>query len=131
MTNGRTEYLLARLWDLFVLISDKENKKDDYIERAIDCIHSEYMNGITVSELAQRLNLDRKYFSTLFKRKMGISPMEYLLSYRMNTALYLIKDKGVSVTVAANSVGYSDIYNFSKMFKRFFGKSPTAYIIDK
>ncbi len=131
ISTGRTEYLLARTWDLFALLSEKDSKKDDYTEKALDCIHSEYMNGINVSEIAKRLNLDRKYFSTIFKKKTGVSPMEYLLSHRMNTALYLIKNKGVSVSVAAASVGYSDVYNFSKMFKRFFGESPTSYIIDK
>lgn len=129
---GRSMYLSARLWDLFVLLSEKNNiKKNDPVEKALDCIHTEYMYNITISELAQRLNLDRTYFSVIFKEKLGISPKQYLLNYRMNTAASLITQGNISISVAAYSVGYSDLYVFSKMFKRHFGVSPTAYMKQK
>ena len=125
---GRSTFLCARLWDLFVLILEKEKgNSNDYIQVALDCIHSEYMHNITITELAQRLNLDRTYFSYIFKKKMGISPKEYLLNHRMNTAASLIKNKDISISSVARSVGYSDLYIFSKMFKRHFGVSPTGY----
>ena len=89
------------------------------------------MYNITISELAQRLNLDRTYFSVIFKEKIGISPKQYLLNYRMNTAASLIAQGNISISVAAYSVGYSDLYVFSKMFKRHFGVSPTAYMKQK
>ena len=125
---GRSTFLCARLWDLFVLILEKEKETDsDYIQTALDCIHSEYMHNITITELSQRLNLDRTYFSYIFKKKMGISPKEYLLNHRMNTAAALIKNKAISISSVARSVGYSDLYIFSKMFKRHFGISPVKY----
>lgn len=128
LEGGRSAYLSARLWDLFaLLLENKSPQPNYYIDKALDCIHSEYMHGITVDEIAKRLNLNRMYFSTLFKKSTGISPKQYLFNYRMNVAATLILHKKASVSVAASSVGYTDVFNFSKMFKRHFGISPSQY----
>ena len=110
-----------------LILEKQENKYEDYVKKALDYIHSEYMFDITVSELSERLNLERTYFSVIFKKKMGVSPKQYLLDYRMNTAASLITQGNINVSVVARSVGYTDLYNFSKMFKRHFGVSPTNY----
>ncbi len=128
MSGGQSAYLSSKLWELFSILLESENRSKDYVERALDCIHSEYMNGITVSEIAERLNLDRTYFSILFKKKMGVSPKQYLLNYRMSMAASLLVKGKKSVSVTAYSVGYTDIFTFSKMFKRHFGISPNEYV---
>ena len=130
-SDGRSAYLTARLWDLFGILSEERSKKTDYIQNALDFIHSEYMNNITVEKIAGILNLDRTYFSALFKKKTGLSPKQYLLNYRMNTAANLILKNHISVSVAANSVGYNDLFTFSRMFKRHFGLSPSEYARQK
>ncbi len=127
MDNGKSAFLSGKLWELFSFFLEQESPSENYIEKALDCIHSEYMTSLTIDGLAQRLNLDRSYFSTLFKQTMGISPKQYLLNYRMNIAASLILDNKKSISVAAASVGYADIFNFSKMFKHHFGMSPTRY----
>ena len=126
-SEGRSAYLCSRLWDLFALILGKEQSRNDYVKAALDCIHSEYMTGITIEEIAARLNIDRTYFYSLFKKKVGISPKQYLLNHRMNIAAKLIKNQNISVSTAGFSVGYTDIFTFSKMFKKHFGLSPTQY----
>lgn len=131
MENGRSAFLCAKLWEVFALLLDTKQGSVDYVEKALNCIHAEYMNGITVQDIADRVNLDRSYFSTLFKNKMGVSPGKYLLQYRMNIAASLMIQQGKSVSVAANSVGYGDIFNFSKMFKRYYGMSPQGYVKQK
>jgi len=125
-SDGRSSYLCARLWDLFAILPSRKSSKYDYVDEALEFIHSEYMTDISVEEIANRLNLDRTYFSVIFKKKVGISPKQYLLKYRMNIATTLLADN-LSVSVVARSVGYSDLYIFSKMFKRHFGVSPTEY----
>ncbi len=127
MSGGKSAFLSARLWDFFSLLLEKDEKQTDYVEDAIACIHSEYMNDITVEQIARRLNLDRTYFSVLFKKRMGISPKQYLLNYRMSIAAALLTDNKKSVSVVSCSVGYPDIFSFSKMFKRHYGVSPGEY----
>jgi len=126
--NGTSEYLCAKLWELFALLSEKEKHDDDYVEKSLECIHSEYSGDITVEKIAQRLNIDRTYFSTLFKKRVGVSPKQYIVNYRMSIAASLLLENKSSVTVAAYSVGYTDIFNFSKMFKRHYGVSPNEYV---
>lgn len=126
--NGRTAFLCARIWDLFSIIMENNEREINYVEQALNCIHSEYMNGITVQDIADRLNLNRSYFSMIFKEEMGVSPVKYLIDYRMKIAVLLMTKRNMNVTVAANSVGYADIFNFSKMFKQYYGISPKKYI---
>lgn len=129
--NGRSAFLCAKLWELFALLLKNERTTVDCIEQSLDYIHSEYMTGITVGQIAQRLNLDRSYFSILFKRKTGMSPGKYLMNYRMRVAASLLLESGSSVSVTANSVGYADSYIFSKMFKRHYGLSPREFVKQK
>ena len=127
MEKGKSAYLSARLWDLFSLFLDQEKPETDYVETALVLIHSEYMKEITVSDIAKRLNLDRTYFSTLFKKRVGISPKQYLIDLRLKIAATLMTDMDKSISVAACSVGYTDIFNFSKLFKLHYGVSPATY----
>ena len=128
MENGRSAYLSAKIWELMAVILESSNVEPDHIEKAIHCMNSQYMNNINVSKIAKQLNLDRCYFSTLFSKKMGISPTNYLINLRLEKAAELMKTYGESPSVAAISVGYTDIYNFSKSFKQKYGVSPRNYM---
>ena len=88
----------------------------------------EYADGITVAEIAQRLNLNRSYLSTIFKEQTGCAPQTYLTTLRMEKAIELMTKYGMKPSVVALSTGYADIYNFSRMFKRYTGMSPRAYL---
>jgi len=128
MINGKSAFLAGKIWELLAIILETDISKTDYIERAIHCIHSEYMNDINASILADRLNLDRSYFSTLFTKKTGTPPSKYIMAFRLQTAADLMIKHGKTPSVAALSVGYTDIYNFSKAFKKKYGLSPRKYI---
>lgn len=128
LKNGRTEYLCGKLWELISLMLEESGEpKADYIQKAKTIMRAEYIYGITISQVAKRLNLDRSYFSSLFKLKTGISPQKYLIDLRLHKAAELMSLHGETPTVAAFSVGYSNIYQFSKIFKKHYGMSPKAY----
>ncbi len=126
-SKGKSEFLLAKLWELISLLSDDGETQASYVESALQCMKSEYMTNLGVSVLAERLGLDRSYFSNLFKEQMGISPGKYLNNLRLSNAAELMTKHGTSPTTAALSCGFSDIYHFSKAFKKHFGISPRAY----
>lgn len=127
LENGRSAFLSSRLWELISVLQEQEAPVMDYVQKALNCIHSEYMNGISVKEIAERLNLNRCYFSTLFRETQGIPPQQYLLQLRMERAAELLTLHGERPSVVCASVGYPDLYNFSKAFKSYFGMSPRNY----
>lgn len=128
MENGRSAFLSGCLWKLMGILLEQGKPVADYIHKAIHFMHAEYVHGITVKEIADRLNLDRSYFSTVFSQRMGASPQEYLINLRLTRAADLMITHGESPSTAAISVGYPDLYHFSKIFKKHFGLSPRAYI---
>lgn len=83
MGNGRTAFLCAKLWEFFSILLDNAKSDTDYVQKAISCINAEYINGITIRQVADRLNINRSYLSDLFKKRMGISPQKYLIQLRL------------------------------------------------
>lgn len=128
MQSGKTAFLASRIWELIARIDDAGKQGNNYIREAIHCMNAEYMTDLSVAGLAQRLNLDRCYFSSLFKQQVGVSPSQYLMNLRLEKAADLMLQHELTPSVAAASVGYSDIFNFSKMFKKKYGCSPRQYI---
>ena len=63
----------------------------------------------------------------MFRRQMGVSPHQYLMDVRLENAAALMAEHGYSVSEAALSAGYGNVYNFSKMFKKKYGVSPRQY----
>ncbi|MBE6695190.1 MAG: helix-turn-helix domain-containing protein [Ruminococcaceae bacterium] len=127
MERGKEDYLCGCIWKLLSLIKTDEESAFDYVEQAKAYINAEYSHDLKIHELSRYLNLDRTYFSALFKQKTGKSPQQYLIETRLSRAAELITKFNFSPTVAASSVGYSDLFSFSRMFKRHFGVSPSEY----
>ena len=99
-----------------------------YVDKALNCIHTEYAHALSVQEIADRLNLDRCYFSSLFSKQVGVAPGEYLRTLRLNKAAELMTVYDEKPSTAALSVGYEDLFHFSKSFKKQFGVSPREYV---
>lgn len=127
MENGRSAFLCAKIWELFSILLEEGQPSADYVEKALSYINAEYINDITVEQIAAKLGLNRSYFSGIFKERMGISPQKYLINLRLGRAAELLTVYGESPSTAGLSVGYPDIYHFSKIFKRHFGLSPRNY----
>ena len=127
MDGGKSAFLSSCIWRLSALLLESKTEKTDYVEKALNCMHSEYMNNINVASIAHRLNLDRSYFSVLFHKKVGTPPVQYLLNLRLEKAAELMLIHGETPTSAAASCGFADLYHFSKAFKKKYGVSPRHY----
>lgn len=119
------EYRLAatlmRLYDhLFSGVKTENN----HVRRVENFIRSNYMLPVRVEEIAQLLNLNRRYLGRLFKAHTGKTVQEFLIEVRMEAALVHLR-QGSSVSEAARLCGYEDVSNFSKMFKQRFGQNPS------
>lgn len=107
---------------------DESDEKDNYILKAIEFIEMNYSRNITVQEIAEHINLNRSYFSILFKKQVDVSPQTFLIHYRINKACELMKmNDNLSIGNIARSIGYDDQLAFSKIFKKVKGITPTAF----
>ena len=102
-------------------------RASEQAERAVRFIEFNYMYGITARDVAAELNIDRTHFFRIFKAKTGISPEQYIMKLRIKKAKELLGTETNTVTEIASLVGVSDVYYFSKLFKRAEGVSPTEY----
>ena len=123
---------ISLLYEIFSVISDRsiepESKGDsnEYIDQALALIHARYYDDINVNMLADAFHLNRSYFSVLFKKKVGVSPHEYLLKFRIMQACKLLK-MGKSVVDVAGFTGFNSAANFTVHFKRIMNITPSEY----
>ena len=134
-SNSDDIVLLKELYSLlYTLIKEfpkpfeyKDKELHTYIQDAIDFINSNYMNSITVHEIAEHVNLSRSYLYKMFIKNLKISPQKYLINLRMYKATLLLKNTKLPIGEVASKVGYSDSLLFSKTFSRYFSMSPLNY----
>lgn len=125
--DGMLEYrLAASLFQLYAHLFSSGGSENRHVRRVEDFIRASYMMPVRVEEIADSIGLNRRYLSRLFRENTGQTIQEYLITVRMEAARRYLS-QGCSVKEAADLCGYEDVSNFSKMFKRRWGKSPAAY----
>lgn len=104
---------------------DLQNQKSfNLIEDAISYIQTHYAEPLTLNKLAARYQMQGKYFSYVFRKYVGMAPIDYLIRYRMNKAEELLVSTDASIHQIAETVGYSDPNYFSRVFRQYAGISP-------
>ena len=81
----------------------------------------------TLENMAALVGLSPSRFSHIYRSIFHISPKKNLILERMYKAKFLIQSQNYSVSEAASMVGYDNIFQFSKQFKRITGKAPSDY----
>lgn len=76
-------------------------------------------------KLAKQCSVSEVHLRRLFSKVLGISPMRYLLDLRFSKAQKLLENNELTVSQIAIECGFSDVYYFSKAYKKHFGHSPT------
>ena len=122
--SGREELAAAAGMMLLSELLADEVTKPDHVTEACRIIELMYMTEISVAEIAERLGLDRRYLSRIFREKIGMTVMDYVIKTRMEAAYNLLLGE-MPVFRTAELVGYSDQFYFSKSFKKHFGISPS------
>lgn len=90
-------------------------------------IHAHMHEPICLRDLANAAQLHPTYFSDRFKKLVGVRPLEYLMSRRMERAQYLLLTSRASVKQIASEVGIPDAAYFTRAFTRLCGKNPKEY----
>lgn len=105
----------------------RKHRSSDRCDIALGFIENNYSKGITSSDVAAYLGIDRSHFFRIFKSKIGISPERYIINYRVARASEMLAATDLSVAKIAARVGVTDICYFSKLFKKATGKSPSDF----
>ncbi|WOT06865.1 AraC family transcriptional regulator [Shewanella youngdeokensis] len=98
--------------------------------RAIEQLSSNLTEAVTIEDMASKLGMSRAVFHRKFKHATNMSPIQFVKSMRLNSAAMKVAE-GVNVNVAAMEVGYTSSSQFSREFKRMFGKSPKQWRQEK
>ena len=119
--------LAADLFLIHSLMQEPEEHEPDYVQKVVNQINTSYMEKLSVTQMAQELGLDRCHLSRLFKTKMNMSIQDYILQFRLAKAKRYLKHN-YSVTDTAWLCGFGDRTNFTKLFIREIGCSPTEWV---
>jgi AraC-like DNA-binding protein len=101
--------------------------QDAQLGAALRQMHRHVARPWTVVQLAKVAGLSRSTFFERFTRTVGITPMEYLLGWRMAVARDLLRREDLSITEVAERVGYGSASTFSTAFRRHVGTPPRRY----
>ena len=95
------------------------------ISKAVDHIHKNMDEVVSVDELASLANMSTSGFRKTFREVMHMPPLQYAKSIKLNRAQLLIRE-GKNANEAGYLVGYNSPAQFSREYKRQFGYSPSA-----
>ncbi len=124
------EELENTLQSFVSLLSDREGKEERNslnIQRAKSLVHEFYNQGITLDEIAAKLNLTPEYLGTQFHKEMGINFSIYIKNFRINKSKELLIGTQLKLQDIAKKVGYSDPKYFSQVFRECTGQLPAEY----
>ena len=119
---------LQSFWCYDESIENRDSDYSDAIYQSIIYIKQNYFKDISLDELAQQVNLNPSYLSSLFKKEVGTTFLQYLNNIRLENACALLKNSpNISIEVISAQVGYRTPSYFYKVFREKYGMSPNQW----
>ncbi|MEK4145932.1 AraC family transcriptional regulator [Robertmurraya sp. FSL W8-0741] len=97
------------------------------VTKILDYFHTHYEEEISIREVADMFEIDRRRIAYLFEKITGLTPIQYLTKYRISKAKELLTVSELTVSEISEAVGYQDNFYFSRVFKSLTGTSPSQY----
>ena len=113
------------MWRVQVRREKKEGHSNRDTQEAYKCVS--FFEHYTMSEYALRASVSKPTMERLFKKYLGVSPQEYLIKVRIETAMVIIRESNNSFLEISRRVGYRNLYHFSSSFRKVTGMTPTRY----
>lgn len=101
------------------------------VQVLLDYIHTYYKDKITIESLAKNASISKTEVLRCFKSIIGLSPINYLNSYRLQRAAYLLINTENNIQEIAMDCGFNDSSYFSKLFKKNYHVTPHNYRLQK
>lgn len=130
-----TDYNSARSWvnetfeklfNLFLYECDGNTITGALCDQIIEYIKKNYTKKITLGNIARTMFITPQHASRIFKEHMGVTIHWYINELRMVNAFELLLNSNLPINRIAKHVGLDDSRMFNKVFKRRYGKNPSA-----
>ena len=103
-------------------------KTRDLAESIRGIVDREYMvNGISLDYVAEKVRKSTAYISKIFKNEFECNFSTYITEKRLNHSLELLQDPSRKVYEISQDIGWADVSNYIKVFKKKYGVSPDEY----
>ena len=96
------------------------------INRAVRYIHQHYVEPIELKTLARVAAMSVSRFGKTFKALKGKRPIEYLVEFRLQRAIEMLKEGRWTISQISEAVGFNSVHYFSRCFRNCFGVAPSA-----
>ncbi|MGN7759872.1 helix-turn-helix domain-containing protein [Paenibacillus sp. 22594] len=97
------------------------------LTKILNHIEANIEQNITVHELAEIAHMHPNYFIRLFKKQLGVPPIQYITRKKIEKAKELLTATTSTISEIAEQLGFSDLFYFSKQFKKNAGLTPTDF----
>lgn len=131
-----TASLVQRLWQKLYENADISQAKDHMDDSAssqarlqlmMQYVHRNYSHDVSLDEIASHAGVSKSTALNLFRRYLHITPINYLIQYRLNeAALQLAKTEKKIITISGET-GFNNVDYFCRSFKRYYHLTPTEY----
>jgi AraC-like DNA-binding protein len=137
------DFLAVRIYTILLLLLKKKNSerynenlsiksliekhKDFDFEKIFRYIDDNISKSITLNDISTQVGYNSTYLCRIFKKRFGISPIQYVNNYRLEKAKELIMYSDLNLTQIAQIVGFQSIHYFSRLFKKKEGITPSEY----
>ncbi|MDE7059908.1 MAG: AraC family transcriptional regulator [Lachnospiraceae bacterium] len=101
------------------------------VTQALSYIQTSYQHKISLTSVSEHVGLSSGYLCRIFKEETGLSINAYINNLRMTKAGELLKDKNSYIKEVAAAVGFEDQLYFSRLFKRYYGITPSEYRLNE
>lgn len=102
-------------------------KNDQILSEIKDYIDSSYYEDLSLQKISDMFYISPSHLSHLFKKKLGYSPMHYIVRRRIGEAQSLLIMTRQSITEISSTVGFDNLSHFNVQFKKYVGLSPLTY----
>ncbi|MBW4709069.1 helix-turn-helix transcriptional regulator [Roseobacter sp. YSTF-M11] len=98
-----------------------------HYNRVLAVIRARLDRSISVDDLAREAGMSLSHFSRVFKETLGVTPMQYVMAYRIEQAIKRMANPALSLGEVAHACGFADQAHFSRSFKQVTGQTPRQY----
>ena len=97
------------------------------LRHMLELIQKEFAEPLHLSQIARAANIGERECLRCFQRTIGISPLQYLLRYRVSQAALLLRETTLPVAEIGMRCGFDSPSHFAQTFRKYFSITPSAY----